>query len=234
MCCCFSTSPRCWRTAVLILTSLTFLLGLCILGIGLFFYFEHCGKYCILSQLAIPVALMAIGGSALVTTSLGYIGAFYINRCILRTFTVLLILVFLVHIGVGSTFYQMREGLIPLALEEIRSLIDKAESSKKSEALVIMERIQNRYKCCGGDGQKDWKDDIPLSCCVNPNYLDNNCRYPGMYVRGCASSIFRHFEASTHIWFYLTITLYVVEFFLVVAVCQFQCQLPAYVPLMIE
>ncbi|VUZ39495.1 unnamed protein product [Hymenolepis diminuta] len=234
MCCRCSTSPRCWRTTVLILTSLAFLLGLCILGIGLFFYFEHCGKYCILSQLTVPVTLMIIGGSTLVTTSLGYIGAFYINRCILRTFAVIIILVFLAHIGVGITFYQMREELIPMALKELRALIDQAERSKKSEAFTMMEKIQNRYKCCGGDGQKDWKDEVPLSCCVNPNYLDNTCRYPGMYVRGCASSMYRHFEASTRIWFYLTIILFFVEFLLVFAVSQFLCQLPVYDRLVTE
>ncbi|VDO01012.1 unnamed protein product [Rodentolepis nana] len=69
-----------------------------------------------------------------------------IMELIQNRFTVLLILVFLAHIGVGATFYQMREGLIPLFLEEIRSPIDEAESSKKSEALAIMERIQNRTK----------------------------------------------------------------------------------------
>ncbi|KAL5968739.1 CD63 antigen [Taenia solium] len=171
---------------------------------------------------------MTFGGVTIVTTSLGYVGAFFINLCAIRMFITLSILVFVGQLTAGLTLYNIREEFVSATLMEIRQLIAEAENSANSEAGLMLEKIQTQYKCCGADGQSDWKLRAPLSCCVNPNSLDGVCRYPGMYVRGCASAIYRYLESSAYIWLYVVIALLVVEFALIVASYALQMYVPIY------
>ncbi|KAM7537336.1 hypothetical protein Aperf_G00000065336 [Anoplocephala perfoliata] len=222
------SSPRFWRILVLLLSFVTFLLGLCTLGIGLFIYFEHCRRYYILTQVAIPATLMVIGSSTIVMASLGYVGAFYNNRCILKVFAALYFLIFLAQVAFGLSFYQLRTELIPMGMKEIRALIAEANKSEESDARLIMDQLQSQYKCCGGSNGSDWRNNTPISCCVNPNHLTLVCPYPGPYVRGCASSIFHYFEATKHLWCYQVIVLFIIEFLFMVAAWQLVCQLSVY------
>ncbi|KAH9283071.1 CD63 antigen [Echinococcus granulosus] len=223
-----STPLRFWRIVVLLLTSLAFLLGLVLLGIGMFFFFENCRTHCTLLQIVLPLALMTFGGVTIVTTSLGYIGALVVNLCAIRLFIVLITLVFLGQLTAGLTLHNIREDLVSAASKEIRQLIAEAENALKSEADLILEKIQTRYKCCGADGQSDWEQGPPLSCCVNPKLLEGVCSYPGMYVRGCASAMYMYLESNMYIWLYMVIALLVVEFTIIIASYSLQMYVPIY------
>ncbi|KAL5110275.1 CD63 antigen [Taenia crassiceps] len=222
------TTLRFWRVVTLLLTSLAFILGLVLLGIGLYFFFEDCKTDCTLLQIVLPLALMTFGGVTIFITSLGYVGAFFINLCVIRVFISLSMLVFVGQLTAGLTLYNMREDLVTATVAEIRRLIAEAENSVDSQTGLMLEKIQSRYQCCGADGQSDWKLGPPLSCCVNPNFLDGVCRYPGMYVRGCASAMHRHLESTAYIWLYVVIALFVVEFALIVASYSLQMYMPIY------
>nr|CDS17982.1 tetraspanin [Echinococcus granulosus] len=205
-----------------------FLLGLVLLGIGMFFFFENCRTHCTLLQIVLPLALMTFGGVTIVTTSLGYIGALVVNLCAIRLFIVLITLVFLGQLTAGLTLHNIREDLVSAASKEIRQLIAEAENALKSEADLILEKIQTRYKCCGADGQSDWEQGPPLSCCVNPKLLEGVCSYPGMYVRGCASAMYMYLESNMYIWLYMVIALLVVEFTIIIASYSLQMYVPIY------
>ncbi|VDM34454.1 unnamed protein product [Hydatigera taeniaeformis] len=171
---------------------------------------------------------MIFGGVTIAITSLGYVGAFFINLRVIRVFISLSILVFVGQLTAGLTLYNIREDFVSASSKEIRQLIAEAEIYGNSEAALMLEIIQTRYKCCGADGQGDWNLGPPLSCCVNPNLLDGVCGYPGLYVRGCASSIYRYIESTAYIWLYVLIALLLDEFVLIIASYSLQMYVPLY------
>uniref|UniRef100_A0A5K3FNI4 Transposase n=1 Tax=Mesocestoides corti TaxID=53468 RepID=A0A5K3FNI4_MESCO len=181
---CLLGSPRRWRVAVLVLTGVVFILSTFLLGVGLYYLLENCDTYCSFVELALPVALVLFAIISMLSAAVGYIGALFTNLLTIRLFAIFEIVIFVCQVCAALTFLQINEKLLPASVREIRALIAQAENSTViNRADVILENMQRRYQCCGGDNQSDWKNGPPLSCCVNPNYLDNTCKYPGIFVR---------------------------------------------------
>uniref|UniRef100_A0A5K3FTN2 Transposase n=1 Tax=Mesocestoides corti TaxID=53468 RepID=A0A5K3FTN2_MESCO len=215
---CLLGSPRRWRVAVLVLTGVVFILSTFLLGVGLYYLLENCDTYCSFVELALPVALVLFAIISMLSAAVGYIGALFTNLLTIRLFAIFEIVIFVCQVCAALTFLQINEKLLPASVREIRALIAQAENSTViNRADVILENMQRRYQCCGGDNQSDWKNGPPLSCCVNPNYLDNTCKYPGIFVRGCADAMYRHFLFNAHTWMYAVVVILVVKLFVLVA-----------------
>ncbi|VDD76965.1 unnamed protein product [Mesocestoides corti] len=195
-----------------------------LLGVGLYYLLENCDTYCSFVELALPVALVLFAIISMLSAAVGYIGALFTNLLTIRLVGVHSSLYLSPPspspppICAALTFLQINEKLLPASVREIRALIAQAENSTViNRADVILENMQRRYQCCGGDNQSDWKNGPPLSCCVNPNYLDNTCKYPGIFVRGCADAMYRHFLFNAHTWMYAVVVILVVKLFVLVA-----------------
>jgi len=132
----------------------------------------------------VPFTLVAVyiilgAGVALVVISFfGCCGAVKKNYCMLTTFFVLLLIVFIVEI-VGAILMFAFSGQITT---EITESMNRYNATTNNDVTQAWDSVQNVVNCCGLKGFEDWSDkswesreptnpDIlfPASCCVDPN-----------------------------------------------------------------
>uniref|UniRef100_UPI003AAD0D85 CD63 antigen-like n=1 Tax=Centroberyx gerrardi TaxID=166262 RepID=UPI003AAD0D85 len=126
-----------------------------------------------LSQTA--VLLISVGVFITLISFLGFFGAFVDNSSMLATFICILVVIIGLEIITGIALYIFRSKTAPL---KMNSAINNKARAVISEYNLknrhIIDNIQEKFHCCGADGQADWlsspgwgkTDAVPDSCCV--------------------------------------------------------------------
>ncbi|XP_059616980.1 CD63 antigen [Phlebotomus argentipes] len=154
--------------------------GIILLSIGLavqgaFFSYEH-----LLEDrfFAIPAFLIAIGIIIFIIAFFGCYGAIRENYCMVLTFSILLVLVFILELAAGISGYVLRnetEALLERSLRD--SMQDFVNNNPAATGTTgLWDAIQQKYECCGVHNSTDWtqvannteKKLLPMSCCEIP------------------------------------------------------------------
>ena len=93
---------------------------------------------------------------------MGCCGAIKENKCMLYTYSTLLVLILLVEVGVGIAAFVLKGDLKNIVTTHMK------EGIKSGNDTSSWDRVQETFKCCGVEGKEDWKDagkQIPDSCC---------------------------------------------------------------------
>jgi len=132
----------------------------------------------------VPFTLVAVyiilgAGVALVVISFfGCCGAVKENSCMLSTFFVLLLIVFLAEI-VGAILIFAFSGQITT---EVTNSMNRYNATTNNDVTQAWDSVQNVVNCCGLKGYQDWQNKtwesneptnpsilFPASCCVDPS-----------------------------------------------------------------
>lgn len=124
-----------------------------------------------------PVLLIVVGSIILVVAFFGCFGSIKENRCMLGTFTALLVIILLVEIAAGIAAFVFKDKIKGYFSKDLADLYNKYPGSA-SEAKVI-DDMQQKLKCCGASNYTDWliytawisepgnRGNTPDSCCKN-------------------------------------------------------------------
>uniref|UniRef100_A0A8C4QGU0 Tetraspanin n=2 Tax=Eptatretus burgeri TaxID=7764 RepID=A0A8C4QGU0_EPTBU len=132
-------------------------------------------------------AIILIGAIIFVVAFYGCCGAVRENNCMITTFTVLLIFIFVAELGAGIAAYIYKQEVTDIIYETTKNAIN----SYPDEGEKGVDFIQQNFNCCGGHEFKEWfssqawlsksprnNDNVPESCCKD-------------IAEGCGHNIFQ-------------------------------------------
>jgi CD63 antigen len=150
---------------IIILFNVVFVLtGLFLIGVGAYVqidakeYISFLGS----SYLNTPIILIVVGAVIFIIAFLGCCGAIKENKCMLYTYSTLLVLILLVEIGVGIAAFVLKGELKDVVTKHMNEGIANTNDTSS------WDRVQETFKCCGVDDKDDWKKAgklYPDSCC---------------------------------------------------------------------
>jgi len=114
------------------------------------------------------ILLIVVGVIIFLIAFLGCCGAIKENYCMIVTFTILLIVIFLLQLGGGIAGVVMRDNVD----KEVNDILKDAMKNYNTSGGVrkTWDKMQDEFSCCGVDSYKDWQTDAklstpPASCC---------------------------------------------------------------------
>ncbi|XP_048379472.1 CD63 antigen isoform X2 [Stegostoma tigrinum] len=113
-----------------------------------------------------PIVIIIVGVIINFVAFFGCCGAWKENYCMVTTFAVLLILIFIVEIAAAIAGYIFKDQIRGV-LE--RTLNETMRNYNKTGNAVNIDELQKQFSCCGSASYNDWlpllNDTVPDSCC---------------------------------------------------------------------
>jgi CD63 antigen len=201
------------------------LAGLALIIIGILFKFNVSEATNVLPSdfSLIPILCIVIGAIVFITAFLGCCGAVRESTCMLTTYAIVLLTIFIIQVAIGVyAFLQIKdENAFYSALNKnMQRTFDQIFINQ--EANETIQATQRILKCCGVSGPEDYENinkKIPLSCCRN---IDAQC--PGsnndVNTDGCARNLQLFIEKNSKIIGGVIIGIAIVEILAaVIALC---------------
>ncbi|XP_048449502.1 CD63 antigen [Rhincodon typus] len=129
-----------------------------------------------------PIVIIIVGVVINFVAFFGCCGAWKENYCMVTTFAVLLILIFIVEIAAAIAGYIFKDQIRGV-LE--RTLNETMINYNKTGNTVNIDELQKQFNCCGSFSYRDW---LPL---LNQTVPDSCCKdeYPGCGSNPTSSNI---------------------------------------------
>lgn len=121
-----------------------------------------------------PILLVVVGCLIFIVTFFGCCGAIKEHYCMTMTFSLLLMLVFLLEFGAGIAAYMLRSDVDTIIDGNmIKTMLNYGETNYDGVTRT-WNMVQHELKCCGAEDYMDWKnttfgrngDSVPESCCI--------------------------------------------------------------------
>ncbi|KAB0794368.1 hypothetical protein PPYR_11207 [Photinus pyralis] len=166
-----------------------------------------------------PTLLLVVGIVVFVISFLGCCGAVKESYCLLITYGVILLVLFLLQVGIGAyAFMQLKDsdGADKVSIEnELRTTMREYPHSNQAQA--TFDTLQGQLKCCGVRGPSDWNGvTVPLSCC---EWGPTQCYLANAYQDGCFPILYSFLHQSITIIGIIFVTIGGIE--LLGAICAF-------------
>lgn len=188
--------PKCIKGLLIVSNNLVILMGVIVFGFGIFALTDgkdlaklvDWGSAASGTDLSVAlystasVVLITVSILAIVVAFLGCCGAIKENRCMLFSYYILLLVLFMGVVIGGTIALSQSLYVIRSPLKESMQLYDPAKAASSSdpkfqEATQAWDDIQEAYDCCGVDSFGDWTSvnatifptkegfKVPDSCC---------------------------------------------------------------------
>lgn len=190
----------CLKYVIFGFNAVFWMIGLIILGIGLWAWFEKdvFNNFSKFTSLDPAFVLICIGITTFIIGFTGSVGALRENTCLLATYAIFLTILLVIEVGLGTLAFILKDkGWIKdQATEGLRAFITHYREDPDQQNLI--DWIQEDWlQCCGIDGPKDWDNNnyfncssrsvgsreacgVPFSCCKRKphEYIKNKqCGY---------------------------------------------------------
>ncbi|XP_059469010.1 uncharacterized protein LOC132192849 [Neocloeon triangulifer] len=193
--------------------------GLVILAIGAIIqwnigYFETG----LSEKVTVPAILLIIVGSIIfVTAFFGCCGAIRESHCMITTFAIIMLVVFLIQLigGILAFVYQDELDLTLKNSMHDLMILYKKEGPDGDFARQYWDSIQSQFQCCGVDGPLDWTlktpgVQLPPPSCSCDALLTSEC-VAGIYSKGCFPKLSEWMRMTQNVLGGVAIGLAVVE-----------------------
>jgi len=179
---------NCWKNLVIFFNVLFLLIGLGLLGYGIYLQLTLEGYEAILGHESINPGtfLIIIGGTMIIVAFFGCCGAWFENPCMLRTFAALITLLLLLQVIFVLVVYFQRDT-IRKHMEETLKDYDTNNATEKEPITKLWDTMQQSYGCCGVNRTDDWEDVYKGSS--HPNSVPDSCCI--VETRGCGEDVFK-------------------------------------------
>lgn len=126
------------------------------------------------SFFSVPTFLVVIGCFIFFIAFFGCCGAYKENYCMTLTFSILLILIFVLELAAGISGYVLRNDTYKLVSSGLRNSMKQYGGNTSQEITYIWDEIQVDFNCCGVINSSDWAQSnaqkfnetyLPMSCC---------------------------------------------------------------------
>ncbi|KAJ3642823.1 hypothetical protein Zmor_025576 [Zophobas morio] len=129
---------------------------------------------------------IAVGVIIFLIAFFGCCGAIKQNSCMLTTYAVILIVLFILQIVLGAlAFVAIRnddEELDKAVLKVVQEVFDDYKSTPTNDKEKIIDEIQQDFECCGVNGTAYWGTDLLDSC------YEGASKGNTLYTVGCAAA----------------------------------------------
>ncbi|XP_056389496.1 CD63 antigen-like isoform X2 [Hyla sarda] len=154
-----------------------------------------------------PMVLTIVGMVIFFLSGFGAVAAIKESNILIKSFTVIMFLVFVIEIIVGMSAYYNREKLHLIVLSRFLKMLNKYGTEQPITRGV--DWVQQEFQCCGAKNFTDWfnissgivQNSVPDSCCrivqrkCGEDALENSEK---LYQEGCVlrmrTWISEHFE----------------------------------------
>ncbi|CAJ0944969.1 unnamed protein product [Ranitomeya imitator] len=150
-------------------------LGGCgILGVGVWLAVTQ-GKFATLSisfpSLSAASLFMVTGSVIMVVGFIGCLGAVTEHRCLLLTFFVVLLIIFLLEIISMVLFFTYNDNFHKYAQEDLKKGLSLYQTEGNLGLTNAWDIVQTEFRCCGVKNYTDWLEMrnstlVPHSCCM--------------------------------------------------------------------
>lgn len=198
---------QCVRFILFAFNALFWLTGLGLLGVGIWARVQF-SDYMKLSSHDYSTACYVLIGAGVFVTIIGFLGccgALKEQVCMLKTFAVILGILFLVELGGSITGYVFRHKIKSGFSEGLDAALGDYKEKGFTDA---WDGLQSKLHCCGSANYTDWfyRDwsseevgnfSVPKSCCVKEadNCNKNVTTHPDtIYHKGCYDAAVNFFE----------------------------------------
>jgi len=138
-----------------------------------------------------PALLIAVGAIVFVVSFFGCCGAVKENHCMILTFSILLLLVFILELSGGIAGYVLRDRARDFLSHKLNESMHNYINNTETQNLWY--EMQTNLECCGNNNYTDWKDvfqndSLPLSCCSRSHVMvgvDFCMTTSKVYLDGC-------------------------------------------------
>ena len=148
-----------------------------------------------------PTLLIIVGAVVFITAFLGCCGAVKESTCMLTTYAIILLTIFIIQVALGVyAFLQLKDNDQRVKINEGLDTTFRGYSSSE-EARETVDIIQKYLHCCGVRSSHEWtwpNGSIPASCCGNPEYSCSHSS-PSVYERGCGEALYDFVRSSTKV-----------------------------------
>lgn len=189
------------------------LAGLALVIIGVMYKFNSEATKVLPNDFGLaPILSIIIGAIVFITASLGCCGAVKESTCMLTTYAIILLSIFIIQLAIGIyAFLQIKDP------HDFRNTIRKSyqdtfnHRNQNHEANETIQLTQRWLKCCGVDGPDDWNSNsLPPSCCENtPNVCYSSS--PNLHHEGCAQKMFEFLKSGSNFVGYAAIGIALIE-----------------------
>ncbi|KAF1373803.1 hypothetical protein PFLUV_G00242740 [Perca fluviatilis] len=183
---------------------------LIIIGVQQHLTYSQMGSFAGSGLSKIAIVLIAVGVTIVLISLLGHLGAFFDNYSMVACFICILIIIIILEILSGAIFYVFRSRTV--LLKSAKNAIDYHSKARKviheysPEKRHTIDRIQEKFRCCGADGPTDWSssvgwenhDAVPDSCCVEKSQGCGQNK-DKVHTKGCIAAI-RIFLLKNLVW----------------------------------
>ncbi|XP_071978201.1 CD63 antigen-like [Engystomops pustulosus] len=120
-----------------------------------------------------PMVLTIVGMVIFFLSGFGAVAAIKENNFLIKSFTVIMVLVFATEIIVGMSAYSYRDKLHRDVLSRFMKVLNKY--GKEKQITRGVDGVQQEFQCCGARNFTDWfnvssgtfQNSVPISCCRN-------------------------------------------------------------------
>ncbi|KAL0893617.1 hypothetical protein ABMA27_013789 [Loxostege sticticalis] len=141
-----------------------------------------------------PIVLIIVGVIVFIVAFFGCCGAVKENHCMIVTFSIFLLIIFVAELAVGIAGYVKHQDLENSIIKNLNATIKDYPTNP--DVKNTFDIIQTDLKCCGIYGPGDWKNNsmpIPDSCCsaheINKDNVVEACKPANIYQTGCYGEV---------------------------------------------
>lgn len=145
-----------------------------------------------------PISLMVFGALVFLVAFFGCCGAFKESSCMLRTYSVLVLILLALQLYLAYRVYEKPEVIKNAFETNLHKMVK--EYGHNNATTKLLDEIQSGSLCCGADGPEDYtkeKIPLPLSCCKE--HESGNCSMDKAYSHGCVSTLIETFNDNLSI-----------------------------------
>ncbi|KAF7285725.1 CD63 antigen-like [Rhynchophorus ferrugineus] len=156
-----------------------------------------------------PILSIIIGAIIFITAFLGCCGAVKESPCMLTTYSIILITIFIIQVAIGVYAYMQIKNATQLR-SSIRVSVDRtfAEARQNNpEAIETRNFVQRWLRCCGVDGPDEYQN-LPDSCCPMDRCISVSNE---VFNDGCAIKLYSLVDSKSKLIAHIAIGVAVVE-----------------------
>lgn len=218
-----------------------FLGGIGLLGVGIYVQLKI-GDYVALSSVKYvtgSIIIIAVGAIIAVIAFFGCCGSIKESRCLLGTFFALMLLVFGLEVAGTSLGFVYRDQVKDELKKDLNQTLYQYGSDDKKGVTEAYDLLQEKEKCCGVYGYKDWQKTpftrgnhsiVPDSCCkeVKQGCGDISAVTENINIGGCYDKTLDLLRGNLLIIFGLGVAVAVIQLlsmiFALVLICKISNQ----------
>ncbi|GAU98509.1 hypothetical protein RvY_09646 [Ramazzottius varieornatus] len=175
---------QCIRIAFIVLNILVGLASCAALGLGIWLHIKDTGvtrlnQTAFLNATSFIIAAACVG---ILVCIMGCFGSVAHNRCLLLTYFIVVLALFLAEFGLGMYFLIFRDTITDNVRYDLK-LSMKISYLPHSTQSAVWDSIQTNFQCCGVDSPTDWHfipawNELPItpdSCCIPEHRSTQRC-----------------------------------------------------------